>query len=59
MQLLSQSLRVNLGIKVTPHCSLNSTQSLTFDADLLNKTDGEIREGLKDYGIIAVRHTTV
>ncbi|CAN7938035.1 unnamed protein product, partial [Ixodes hexagonus] len=46
-------------ITVTPHRSLNSTQGVISEEDLLGIPTDEILEGLQDQGVAAVRRITI
>ncbi|XP_077550887.1 uncharacterized protein LOC144164247 [Haemaphysalis longicornis] len=53
--LLAQTRIHDLDIRVTPHRSLNSSQGVISDTDLLTETDADLLEGLEDQGVTAVR----
>lgn len=52
-RLLTQTHMADLDIKVTLHRSLNSSQGVFSETDLINETDADLLEGLKDQGVMA------
>ncbi|XP_077549823.1 uncharacterized protein LOC144162958 isoform X1 [Haemaphysalis longicornis] len=58
-KLLAQTRLADLDIRVTPHRSLNSSQGVISETDLLNETDADLLAGLKDQGVTAVRRITI
>ncbi|GFU85502.1 uncharacterized protein TNCV_802311 [Trichonephila clavipes] len=51
--------RINLGVQVTPHRSLNFSRGVISEPDLLTTSDAEILDGFSDQGVIQVRRITI
>ncbi|XP_077529718.1 uncharacterized protein LOC144142233 [Haemaphysalis longicornis] len=49
----------DLDIGVTPHRSINSSQGVISEPDLINETEAGLLEGLKGEGVTAVRRITM
>lgn len=58
-KLLSQTEMHDIKISVTPHRSLNSSQGVISEPDLLKETDSDILDGMRDQGVTAVRRIMI
>lgn len=57
--LLKQDTLAGLKVTVTPHRTLNTTQGVISERELLHETDEDLLDGLKDQGVTAVRRITM
>lgn len=57
--LLKQDSLAQLKVTVTPHRSLNTTQGVISERELLHESEEDLLEGLKDQGVTAVRRITM
>lgn len=57
--LLKQTKLADLEITVTPHRTLNSCQGVISESELINETDFDLLEGLREQGVTAVRRITI
>lgn len=58
-KLLQQTNIDGLEITITPHRTLNCSQGVISKLDLINETETDILEGLRDQGVTAVRRITI
>lgn len=58
-KLLTQTDMHDVKISVTPHRSLNSSQGVISEPDLMKESDSDILDGMRDQGVTAVRRIMI
>lgn len=50
---------VDVDIKITPYCSLNSCEGVISELNLISEAEADLLKGLGDQGVTAVRWITI